>query len=835
MYIVRTSAMAAMLLARGVGITRLVCPPTPPALAALAEALGRCGSPAEARAVLAAQLGPPQPYAGYETPSGRRCLLAPAELVHRFRDATLEAALVRMFVAIERQRAPMVTLAPHCLFHAHLFMQRSEPSDPTPHPASPQTTWARGAGAKPCLVPDPRPREGPAPSPRLGHGLGVLFHACEYPAFHPESFPFRLGHCQEVSPLQLAPGQLERRNTLWFGGRLLALDVSPGLPLRSLLWAATAPLATLYEEDWGHPLADLTLDLQHHTHMPQTPQTQQTLARALPPELTERVSRFVERNEVACNFRMVNKAAAARLRGPDYTTIRLSQPVPPHAFAAHWLAPGATRGLTLARRRQLLCLTAASGAVANLPAALEAAGCLLTYEVFKAAGAAGQLASCQWLRQQGCPASHEMAEFTGDDTLLTCAAGNGHAHVCEWLLSVDPDAWTRCAVEAAARGGHVGLMEWLLRWRLADVNWRSLLSVVVRPTDVAHGCDLPTLQRTWPDWAPRCNQADKGLVLAAAAGSPTPDWAAKVEWLEAQGCPKREAAAERAAAARPDAGGGAGALHRLTWLRGRGYPLGERTVVAAAAAGNAAAVQYLVAEGGVPPGDDEPASAAAAGGYLEVLRVLRAAGWPLSGSCRAVKVAAEGGHLEALAWLVEEQGARLDSLVFPAAARNGHLAVMAWLRQRGCDWTLRDHIWWAVQLTEYCYTAAAVAGNEEALQWLADQGCPMEASARSLACHALGTGVETGEPYKAACRNGDLATARCLRRMGVPWGPAAAFSAWATADTTVPLPMRRWLLEAGCPVDHEAARAAAERAAVLGGVQAERAKEFLALLQECSA
>lgn len=44
-----------------------------------------------------------------------------------------------------------------------------------------------------------------------------------------------------------------------FQGCLAVLDVSPGTPLRSLLWEETAELCTLYESDLGAPLADLTL------------------------------------------------------------------------------------------------------------------------------------------------------------------------------------------------------------------------------------------------------------------------------------------------------------------------------------------------------------------------------------------------------------------------------------------------------------------------------------------------------------------------------------------------------------------------------------------------
>ncbi len=42
---------------------------------------------------------------------------------------------------------------------------------------------------------------------------------------------------------------------------LMMLDLTPGQLLRHLLWQETAELGTLYEEDMGTPLLDLTLDV----------------------------------------------------------------------------------------------------------------------------------------------------------------------------------------------------------------------------------------------------------------------------------------------------------------------------------------------------------------------------------------------------------------------------------------------------------------------------------------------------------------------------------------------------------------------------------------------
>ncbi|GLC72123.1 hypothetical protein PLESTF_001209400 [Pleodorina starrii] len=191
-------------------------------------AAGRADPKATAAAAATAtalrrHLGPPLPYNGYTTPSGKLCRLAPGDSVHRLLDPSLESFLLSLFRCIEQQRAPMVSLGPHCLFHAHLFAARP-----------------------------------PAPP-----GLGLLFHACEYPDFHEADFPYRLGHCQEASRLRPTGRQMAQRNLLWYQDRLVLLDVSSGLLLRHLLWEETSELCTLYEEDFGTPLLDLTLDLGH--------------------------------------------------------------------------------------------------------------------------------------------------------------------------------------------------------------------------------------------------------------------------------------------------------------------------------------------------------------------------------------------------------------------------------------------------------------------------------------------------------------------------------------------------------------------------------------------
>ncbi|PNH10613.1 Ankyrin repeat domain-containing protein, partial [Tetrabaena socialis] len=445
------------------------------------------------------------------------------------------------------------------------------------------------------------------------------------------------------------------------------------------------------------------------------------------PELVQRYARSLSCNEVACALRLVNKAAAAQFRGPQDRTVRLSLPVPHHAFVQRWSGVGAMRGLTRAQRWRLVSSTARSGSITNLEVllALEGHTCFGDGALRAAAGA-GQLEVCRWLRQQGCP-------WDLDPLTLGAAAEGGHQDVCEWLLA-SGCPWSEEAADKAARGGHVGLMDWLLATGHDLPSGRLLRAA-------AAGCDLPTLQRLHSmNFAQQLGGASKAMVLASAAGSLTADWRAKVEWLEGQGCPRTAEACAKAAK-QPDWRG------RLQWLQQRGYPLDGAAAEAAASVGVVDALQYVL-ESGVALGKHTAMSvacAAAIGGYLAVLQALHARGFDVAAAATAA--AGHGhGHLPVVAWLVETLGAEmvLSAGVFALAARSGKMELLAWLHDRGCPWD------------ESVFVAAADTGCEEQLEWLAARGCPMG---------------ERGNPYVWAARNGDLAVLTCLQRLGCPLGP----------------------------------------------------------------
>ncbi|KAG2430876.1 hypothetical protein HXX76_009850 [Chlamydomonas incerta] len=258
--------------------------------------------------------------------------------------------------------------------------------------------------------------------------------------------------------------------------------------------------------------------------------------RHLSPELLEAIAAFLPPNDVAASMRLLNQAC--RQLFAHATAIRLSQPVPRHAFAWRWGGPAfmKKRGsdMTLARRRQLLVLTAASGVLENYELAEVAAGCLPDAAVLGAAAAAGALPLMTHLLDAGCPttlppATQQQPEAgsggAGDEGAaggggggaggsgsssssssssgrtrphaLCAAAEAGQQAACELLLDRGA-AWSEAAVRAAARGGHAGLACWLRRCRPADKrdchSGQLLLAV-------ASGLGLPALQRLERTWA----------------------------------------------------------------------------------------------------------------------------------------------------------------------------------------------------------------------------------------------------------------------------------------------------------------------------------------------
>ncbi|KXZ52776.1 hypothetical protein GPECTOR_8g165 [Gonium pectorale] len=485
------------------------------------------------------------------------------------------------------------------------------------------------------------------------------------------------------------------------------------------------------------------------------------------PELVERYAACLHQNEVVVTLRCVDKATAEQFPGCQQSaTVRLSQPVPPHAYAERCAAPGAMRDLTLARRQQLLRLTASSGVAANLEVALDAVGLVLDpdqqSQLRYIAAASGHADVTQSLLRRGFKAAG------GGREDVCVAAGAGHQAVCEVLLSSGAE-WGIVQVASTLRGGHPELADWLLLRRPQEpIGTRDSLAPLGERTcrelleAAAGGCDLAALQSLHA----RCelSEIESMGVLNAVAGSHILNWKGKFLWAEQvfrPGSHRSYSVCERAAGC-PDGEA------RLAWLLEKGYPASSTAADAAVRAGNVGVLELLLRRGVRPerlavsramekgrievleklrehgcPLDAAGLVWAAVGGGqlpvlawaveelgasvqnpdmrkdaiqlcdLEVLKLLRQHGCPLDGNAVALR-AAELGRLPGVQWAVEELGARVRKLdLMHSAARSGSVELMAWLRQRGCAWV-------ASVLTQ-----AAGAGCEATLEWMAEQGCPM--------------------------------------------------------------------------------------------------------------
>ncbi|KAG2451848.1 hypothetical protein HYH02_003624 [Chlamydomonas schloesseri] len=224
----------------------------------------------------------------------------------------------------------------------------------------------------------------------------------------------------------------------------------------------------------------------------------------LTPELLREVTDRLHLNDVATGLKLVSKGNATALRA-DFSTVKLAsvkttdptdlltvyyhrvlddhpnalfpgddkqvytvqQPWPGPGFVAHWGRPEPWRALSLPRRRRLLCLAASSLHAPSLEAALTHSQVGLSSVVLESAAAAGDLAACRRLVAEGC-------DLCG--LALRAAAHGGHLHLLRWLMSPQQQhqhqhqqrprpfrGWESQDLIAlgACAGGQEGVLEWL--------------------------------------------------------------------------------------------------------------------------------------------------------------------------------------------------------------------------------------------------------------------------------------------------------------------------------------------------------------------------------------
>ncbi|GLC40815.1 hypothetical protein PLESTB_000019800 [Pleodorina starrii] len=528
-------------------------------------------------------------------------------------------------------------------------------------------------------------------------------------------------------------------------------------------------------------------------------------------DLIKRIADCLPPAEIACTFRLINKAAAKLF--PAQPAVHLSEPVPCHFFVWYWSRPEeALHNLTLKQRRQLLVLTARSGCLANLKVALDASGCPLTEEVFDAAAVGGHLHTCQWLLARFCPRGR---------TAVSAAARAGHLPTVLWLLQQERHpshrrvaqhaAWAAAAgagqralcqglaaeginfdwsaLISCARGGHQALFDWLLeppqiRPKVPEPPpTRLFASPVPLLAAAAHGLGLAALQRLHAFLhSLRLLRADAPEALdgalAEALASPTPDWRAKVQWLREQGAVLDPDDVTQDITKRLVTSGQQRQQQQHQQQHQQQQDDDDDRLER---------VQLLLEW--LPPDALEPAvrlllrdSVRAAN--LPLVRYLWQA-WPdeLPGATAAAPdVAAEAGDVVVLSELAA-LGWELGTSAAWAAARAGRLHVLQWLEGRAAAPADGEEALWTV-MDERLTAAAAESGSCELMAWLRERGCGWDERSFEAAVRCGGspaflewlveegcpTGV-AGEPYRLAGRNGDMVTVRCLRQLGCPWGP----------------------------------------------------------------
>ncbi len=440
-----------------------------------------------------------------------------------------------------------------------------------------------------------------------------------------------------------------------------------------------------------------------------------------PRDLLLRILALLPPNDLALSGRLACKDAAQRFQGPQHCTACLGQPLPSYVAAvgtidvspSHaklptptsattaitsapdtrlWFqtsAEEALRQLTFRQKLLLLRRAAASGCEANVEFAWQ----LLQPHVFPEVL---QSSYCHILLQRG-PQPRGPAPDVGS---VAIASGLAHmlpslAQRCPGLL--DPAR----TLEAAAT--HCNLAGLQAAWDA--VGQRLLEGLGTQPSERSRGF-----------W--KC-------MLAAAAGTSTPNALGKMEWVwemsRGAGDPGALAHAYGAAASSGDLG-------RMGWLRGRG--LAWRTVGALEAVvkhADLGFIQRMEAKGGyLPPAHDESwttasvvsAAAASPRGSATKLRWLAGLGAAL-GQLDAVKHAAERGDLEAVQllaghWLADRGApAPLPDDALSAAIASGSVPTARFLRQGGCAFS------------PSAFAVASTAGDLPMVRWLAEAGCPV--------------------------------------------------------------------------------------------------------------
>ena len=339
------------------------------------------------------------------------------------------------------------------------------------------------------------------------------------------------------------------------------------------------------------------------------------------------------------------------------------------------------------------------------PDALEAAiasGYALTKEAVVVAAAGGHLDALQKMR---CICYITMTDFARDDedeVIPHAAARGGHVHVLEWLYNNvyclilrhrgfhrGYHGYSANVAAAAAGGGHTTTLQWL--------------------RDNGHGMD-------------------SNACTAAASGG----YLSTLEWLVDNGREmmvntRTEAECSLMTANTCAEAARSGHHELLKFARAHGAEMDYYTPMKAAEGGHFEIIRWAIDEGAL---EDEIAGVASLDASLgatlgaalgqrntklvqDIVQWLCAKQWPYK-HARSLRRAALNGHVDMVAWMCETYGVRPTCETFKAAVEGGHPPMLTWLYEHGCPWD-----------ASLCQ-ATAWLGRLDTLMWLRGIGCPWD-------------------------------------------------------------------------------------------------------------
>ncbi len=595
---------------------------------------------------------------------------------------------------------------------------------------------------------------------------------------------------------------------------------------------------------------------------------------SLPIDLVYRILESLPPNYLVLICRLICKEFWRRFSLPHHLVARFGLPLPPISCCGAWLPhlQQSLKQVTFCDKLHMLSAAASSGSEVNLEVAWDMLRpCIApgmasealsdTTNAGEAAVKSGHLHLLPWLLQHGCPldthgtlnAAAEHCDLAGlqrvwellgcgpdppgrhDGTLygeLACTAaryGPDAVAKLTWLLAMAEGSkqhykgpWLLLnAATGAASSGRLPVLQWLLEVALQggvpmEDLWSRVVDGEARGQALARA--LETGQLAAADW------------LVDEAGYPLP------QELEGEGLafgpdPDPEQVKEREHLWAVTAMGGS--VDALRWLLLRGVPVDAYALPCAARSGHLGAVRFLHEECGL--GLEHVALWDAAGS-----RSIPTAQWLLQAGCRmgprAYEAAAGAGDVAMIRWLVLDAKCpwSTDTIIDivgcwacePGSSIDGPKEAVRLLVDAGCPFNSKSgaadsiaadeaaargrlpllrylHEELGVGFGPGTLTAAARGGCEAVLEWLVGAGC------------RAGDDELSGNPYMVAADNGDMATLRCLRRLGVPWGEGLVCDAVHKYDT--PPSAVRWLVEQGAQLDRQAVEWAEARARAEAG------------------